>query len=277
MNQPIIDKIRKLLAHEKSARAIGSIKEAQAFMAKVQELLDQHKLGMDEVDFDAREEGEPINAEHVGAADEAAGFRCGKKSLWQIHLAMAIADCNNCQVVLSVGNALYFVGRTSDRQICKMLFIYLIELAFHLNELAADQDRDSQKLQYAQSLKSWQDWDAAAFRHWMKDYRRSWYTGFKLAVCSRLYTSQNAMRTAMQANPAAIIHLKKDAELIKDFMHDVMKTKKSARSLAKSGRNEAGFARGKSQGNAINLSPNRFSNTSGRAGGCWENKPWMNW
>ena len=50
MNNPIIEKLRKLIAHEKSARSIGNIHEAEAFASRIQTLLDEHKLSMGEVE-----------------------------------------------------------------------------------------------------------------------------------------------------------------------------------------------------------------------------------
>ena len=51
----IIEKLRKLIAHEQSARTIGNIAEAEAFASKIQDLLTAHKLDMSEVDFQARD------------------------------------------------------------------------------------------------------------------------------------------------------------------------------------------------------------------------------
>lgn len=45
----IIDKVNKLIAHEKSARTIGSIHEADAFFALIESLMKQHKITQDEL------------------------------------------------------------------------------------------------------------------------------------------------------------------------------------------------------------------------------------
>lgn len=52
MENPIIEKLRKLIAMEQSARSIGSLAEAEAFASKVQELLSKHKLEMSEIELD---------------------------------------------------------------------------------------------------------------------------------------------------------------------------------------------------------------------------------
>jgi hypothetical protein len=61
MENTIVAKLRKLVAHERSTRSIGSLAEAETFAAKIQDLLTAHKLSMSEIDFQAREEGEPID------------------------------------------------------------------------------------------------------------------------------------------------------------------------------------------------------------------------
>jgi len=43
--------LRKLITHEKSARSIGSIEEAESFAAKIQELMFKHKLAMTDVEY----------------------------------------------------------------------------------------------------------------------------------------------------------------------------------------------------------------------------------
>lgn len=73
MENPIIEKLRKLIAMEQSARSIGSLAEAEAFASKVQELLSKHKLEMSEIELDEQEESDPIDWEEV-RTDEA-GFK----------------------------------------------------------------------------------------------------------------------------------------------------------------------------------------------------------
>ena len=43
-NEVVKDKIRKLIAHEQSARAIGNVLEANAYATHVRKLLRRHKL-----------------------------------------------------------------------------------------------------------------------------------------------------------------------------------------------------------------------------------------
>lgn len=52
MNKSIIEKLRKLIRHERSAREIGSIAEAEAFAERIQSLCDEYNLSISEIDID---------------------------------------------------------------------------------------------------------------------------------------------------------------------------------------------------------------------------------
>lgn len=91
---PIIDKLAKMLRHQESAKAIGSIAEAEAFATRIQELLDKHKLEMSDIQFSEQEAAEPIDYDviaprHLGIKEER------KRVEWQEDLAMSIAHSND--------------------------------------------------------------------------------------------------------------------------------------------------------------------------------------
>ncbi len=266
---PIIEKLRKLIAHERSARSIGNLAEAEAFAAKVQDLLTAHKLEMSEVDFQAREDGEPIDWERVDG-HEINGGGSRTKVYWRVRIAKAVAKVNSCDVVnnsASRGTAFFFVGRTSDRQLAKILYLYLVELGEELVSKAVRENREIQTLKFnvRNSISDWNipTWAKAAFARWMKDYRESWKTGFGEAIATRLlarYEETLKAQAAISSN--AIVHIKRDALAVEEFLKG--KTRQS-RGVSASGGNLDGFAAGQRTGNAVNLSPNRFGATTGRA------------
>ena len=51
----LTEKLQKLIAHEKSARATGNLQEAEAFAAKIAELLFRHNLSMSDVEIKQQE------------------------------------------------------------------------------------------------------------------------------------------------------------------------------------------------------------------------------
>lgn len=262
-NDKVMDKLRKLIAMQKSAHDIGNVEEAAAFADKIQEVLDRHKIGMDEVEWAAREEAEPIDWESVGSNDP--DFKYSKRRIaWQWRLGVAIARCNACKCIIkggrNAGNAMSFVGRTSDRQLCKVLFIYMINLAYDLNEACAKADTGEQRFKYMNALEPWQDFDLSAFRKHMKLFKVAWFVGFSEAVCERL-----AARVAAMENTAgsAMVHIRKDLLAVKQYL--VGKTS-HARSVGKDGDsyNDDGYKRGRSTGEAVNLTPHVFHKDASR-------------
>ena len=268
---PIIEKLKKLIAHEQSARNIGSLAEAEAFAARIQDLLTAHKLSMSEVDFTAREEGEPIDWEHVNGATNLR---------WRVDIARVIADINSCSVVNQTGSrrkAFFFVGRTSDRQLAKILYEYLTQLGEDLAKKAAKDNRKEQNLRFYDTWKAMlikrfgpdsvfspdPKHEQGAFRKWMKDYTESWKTGFGAAVSKRLKDRYEAtLREQEQTSAGAIVHIKRDALAVKEFLKG--KTRKSSGVIKENDGNQEGFAAGHSTGSAVNLSPNTFAGTTGR-------------
>lgn len=265
----IIEKLRKLIAHEQSARTIGNLAEAEAFASKIQDLLTAHKLDMSEVDFQAREDGEPIDWERVDA-DELDCQGNKTKVYWRVVLARAIAKVNSCQIVnntSSRGRSFFFVGRTSDRQLAKILYVYLVELGEEICAKAAKEDREIQTLKFnvRNNISDYAvpTWAQAAFRQWMKNYRESWKVGFGEAVAKRLvdrYEETLKAQAAVSAN--AIVHIKRDALAVEDFLKG--KTQKGRGRLTVNNSNADGYARGQKTGNAVNLSPRTFNGTTGR-------------
>ena len=269
-NNPMIEKLRKLIAHERSARSIGNLAEAEAFASKIQDLLTAHKLEMSEVDFQEREDGEPIDWEKVDG-NEIAARSNRTKVYWRVMVARTIAKINGCMVVndtRSRGRSFFFVGRTSDRELAKMLYIYMVELGEELCVKAAREDREVQSLKFNvhHSIHSFDvpTWMAAAFRSWMKSYRESWKTGFADAIVKRLEDRyEETLKAQAQVSANAIVHIKRDALAVQDFLRG--KTKRGRGNVRGDNSNSDGYGRGQSTGNAVNLSPNRFSGATGRA------------
>ena len=260
MENTIVAKLRKLIAHERSARSIGSLAEAESFAAKIQDLLTAHKLSMSEVDFQTREDGEPIDWERVDGSELNVGGR-RTKTYWRVSIAHAIAKVNSCEVVndtRSRGMSFFFVGRTSDRELAKILYLYLIELGEELVVKSARADREDQIRKFSEHHHIHgivPSWAKAAFNSWMKDYRESWKMGFGTAIATRLKNQYEESLKAQAAESTAMIHIKKDALAVRTYLARKIK---AGRSVSGRARNDDGYARGKSTGEAVNLSPTRL-------------------
>lgn len=129
----ITEKVKKLMRKARSAEAIGSQAEAEAFAAKAQELLLRHKLSLGNVDLDALEDADPIIEADVDPS--TIGTRRKKtrvrgKSRWVGQLANVVAHAYFCRVYTYTCSAnVAFIGRTSDREVAVDVFTRLVAFA----------------------------------------------------------------------------------------------------------------------------------------------------
>lgn len=168
--EKIIDKVKKLRDHAKSAAQIGSEAEAQAFAAMMQKLMSEHKILMSEIDHAKLDETDPV----VHIATDGSSLRKGKKFypqqrlVWMELLARTVAKAHYCENAIRLGSAVQvFIGRRTDAEAAKMAFEYLSTAALRLAYVA------------------WQTARAKAKREgtaWVPGFRESWLVGF----CQRL-------------------------------------------------------------------------------------------
>ncbi len=129
----VIDKVRKLRRHAESAQQLGNEAEAQAFAARVQEMLTTHKLSLSEVEWDADVSKSTVIERTVGYAEE---FKFKKaRILWEEKLAGIIAQAHFCRLCVGTKtNHLTFVGTEQDTEVCEFAFVTLHRLAAIISE-----------------------------------------------------------------------------------------------------------------------------------------------
>lgn len=126
----ILDTLSKLMAHERSARQIGSLDEANAFAEKISALLIKHKISIAEVDQKTQQK---VSAEKVGVgafdAEKAKNFGVksrGKRVAWIEELAAVIAQAHFCRILVAKRtSSIWFVGKPTDREVTEFLFAVL--------------------------------------------------------------------------------------------------------------------------------------------------------
>jgi len=173
----MIEKLQKLMAMERSARAIGSMAEAAAFAAKVQTLLFEHNLSMSEVEINTSEKEETVDRERVD-------YIGGKASqAWLLMLAGAVAESCFCRhLTVSKQNIQIFVGRTTDRQAAAILFSHLALAA--LDQSGAD----------AKNARLSNPYRGAGSRAvWARERRKSFLVGFAVAIRERLVVDRKQL------------------------------------------------------------------------------------
>jgi hypothetical protein len=93
----IIERIKKLIRHEQSARKCSTPEEAAAFAARIQELLIRHKIEMSEIDL-SEADGDPGLGEERVATGRS--FRYGRGARVQLAdniLMSAVAEAHFCE------------------------------------------------------------------------------------------------------------------------------------------------------------------------------------
>lgn len=260
--ESVLESLKKMIEHERSSREVGNVQEAEAFAARIQRLLTEHKLDMTEVEWEAREAGEPIDWSFVRPSD--VGFHGKRQRVgWQIYLANGIAEANTCEAVMSKGNSMYFVGRTTDRGVCATMFLYLLKIAKELAEKDALASMNDQREEFIEAKGYY---DARRFLAWMQDYRKAWYQGFVFAIVQRLETETKKVQEEKN-NELAMIHIAKDRELIKVEVA----TKSSEGTFSnKVARSESGFMDGiiAAAGVDLNVGKNAVPQKTKLLGAC---------
>lgn len=122
----VIKKLKKLIAHAESARAIGNTAEAAAFAERIQQLLSRHNLSMSEVELHEAEES-AIGMEPVPQGIPSV-------DTWQRALLANLAAINGCHTLEHRAGFQIVVGRRQDRDVVINLYQYFENLGRDLSE-----------------------------------------------------------------------------------------------------------------------------------------------
>jgi hypothetical protein len=123
MNEKIIDTLRKLINHERSAREIGNVEEAAAFAAKIQSFIDKYNIELSEID---------LTVEQSDVRSETLVADC--KQQWMKFLLVNIAEINGCSILFRKAGYDVF-GLPMDIELVATLYEYFCTLGLHLQGL----------------------------------------------------------------------------------------------------------------------------------------------
>lgn len=138
--EKILDRLRKLIGHEKSAREIGSLAEADAFASKIAELCDRHRIALAEVP--EAERSADINTS-FWEPREAGLERRQRQSPWQRRMAAGVALGHFCEFLFWKGmNNIVFVGTSTDVEVAAAMMTILCRAAVK----SCDQARQRSKI-----------------------------------------------------------------------------------------------------------------------------------
>lgn len=244
----VMDKLRKLMRHEESAREIGSIAEAEAFAAKIQQLLIEHKLEMSEVkasdDHDTERDDGPVDEQKFDPTALGIPYSGRQRVAWIEDLASVIARAHFCRILVMNGTtSIWFVGKAQDRAVTGYVFSALVKAAIAQCDSAYNRARSD----------PWAD---------TKGFRRSFYSGFVGAIRDRLYQQ----RKAADATTSTALVLANADGAVQAYMK---KHSSKASSIGSSSTfNRDGFSRGQAAGQRASMAQGAIGGgPRGRIGG----------
>jgi hypothetical protein len=116
VSEALLDRLVKLMGHQKSAEAIGSMAEAQAFAGKLHSLLLKHEIELSDLEAAAARDRDPM-----GETAVRGSYR--RRVRRREALARVIARAHFCRTLVASGSGtIWFVGRDSHRALAVYLF-----------------------------------------------------------------------------------------------------------------------------------------------------------
>jgi len=179
----VTEKLKKLIRHETSARTIGNLAEAEAFAAKIQELLDKHNLSFS--DFDVENAQSTVNKSSQGLL---------ALNQWQRIFINNLAHINGCRLVMR-GVEITLVGNEIDREIVFELYRYFRDLGKEFADTSLKQWKITPE--YKRKRKK---------IHHSKLYKTSYLFGFVHALLCRFREQHEAAKRA-SSNQTALIFI----------------------------------------------------------------------
>jgi hypothetical protein len=141
----IIDKIKKLIRHERSARKCSTQAEAEAFAAKIHALLIEHKISMSEVLVDNESEQQRVGEEELPIGKKLRYGR-GYVPLEDNRLMNIVAAAHFCQAILFGGtNIILLVGAEDDRSVAAEMFRFLSSTMKRVARLEEEKTRRARR------------------------------------------------------------------------------------------------------------------------------------
>jgi len=237
VNEKIIDTLRKLINHERSAREIGNVEEAAAFAAKIQAFVDKYNIELSEID---------LEVEQSDIRSETLVADC--KQQWMKFLLVNIAEINGCSIVFrSAGYDVY--GLPTDIELVSAFYEYFCELGLHLQKLGIM----SYKLSPEYRRKRKRTRATLSFKD-------SFGLGYMRALIRRLREQREASYSGSQAMIYIGNKLSKSIAAV-DSLRDIRTTTPKVKAARV--RNPA-FDLGVAAGRSVALSPNAIGNNESK-------------
>jgi hypothetical protein len=244
MARNILEILKALVAHERSARAIGEVKEAEAFAAKIAEMLTAHKLEMSDIDFQERQYTQPLGLTQFDMRLVRGLKNPDQVFVWRLTIADAIALVNGCKMLgdEDADWSIFFAGREEDREAACVLFEFFLEIIERLgNKTVTGSGRTKRAKELKakvglpkdsplQVLNRFPGWKQI-WKEYLHEYRESFLMGLANTLETRLKTQYYSMTE--NNTGVGIIHIKRDAIEVQNFVDEIKTETGHAKQVSK--------------------------------------------
>jgi hypothetical protein len=247
--ESVLEKIKKLIDHERSARSIGSTAEAQAFAERIQQMLLKHKVSMSEVEMASLDAEDPIGI-------SSARTRAKRVERWRQILAGGIANSFFCKLLKTVegshGVEFVFIGRTGDRTAAMEMYQHLSGIAPRLSKEFVLKSALSVEAILAKwectRLQGRTAYAKQLYKKASRTAQKDFLTGFVTAICKRLESGRKFIEAG--ASTAATGLILRDKQAIEQFAREHFQMEKGrqipAPKITIAGAAQAGYQAGMS-------------------------------
>lgn len=229
-SEAIKSKIEKLFKKAESAKELGSLQEAETFMAKAQEILTKYNIEQSELNLGDEQEN-PVGYEVINMG-EAHNWK-KTDGRWLIQLYHVVGQHNFCKVVINrtpgTSQVITLIGEDHNRDVVKFMCSNIIPKIRNL-----EKDR-------------WKEYHGSEKRN---AFRRAYLSGAAAGIGAKL-SEQRKQDKAKYEGLTGIIVLKD--QLVDEKTAEIFGKLKQSRSRRLSA-NDAG-ARGYSDGKKVKVDP----------------------
>jgi hypothetical protein len=239
----IIEKVKKLHAKAENAEEIGSQDEANAFAAKVKQMMDMHKLTMSDI---AYKEYEQSDIHDVILRWSQFGHKdIGKREQWTASLLHHVAQFHSCKTFVYKGtNRCRLIGREEDIEAVKSLLSVLVPVCLKLCKKAYHKI-------YWEVRPPKSNMPVYERKAILKGFRASWKVGFIDGVFDALAEQEEKSKEEAAEQGYAVIRLSGCVQAVNDYVSTNLRvSKKSYSHSSRVRHNSRGYEEGEKTGRA---------------------------
>jgi len=208
--EKILDKVRKLHAKAENAGQIGSQDEANAFAAKVKEMMDKHKLSMSDISYQKYEQSDikdiTILWSNFGHKD------LGCREQWTASLLTQISSFHGCKAfVYKNTNRCRLIGREEDIEAVKTLLSILVPVCLKLCKKAYHKI-------YWEVRPPKSNMPEYERKQILKGFKASWKVGFIDGVFNALAEQEERSKEEAAEQGYAIIRLSGCMQAVNEYV-----------------------------------------------------------